>query len=121
MRVVLDQRVHQLQLGHGRQRDGGVARNLGAGDADLAVAHGCVHVAAAEQRTIDRTGKYSVAPGGDRRVVHVAALAARGAAVHRLALGSHADDADHGAQRDVQALIPSQRVAGSCSNAWPTR
>ena len=38
-------------------------------------------------------------------------MAARRAAVHRLALGSHADDADHGAQRDAQALIPGQRVA----------
>ena len=111
MRVVLDQRVHQLQLGHGRQRDGGVARNLGAGDADLAVAHGRVHVAAAEQRAIDRHGEVQRSAGGDSRVVHVAAMAARGAAVHRLALGSHADDADHGAQRDVQALIPSQRIA----------
>ena len=38
-------------------------------------------------------------------------MAARRAAIDRIALGSHADNADHRPQRNAQALVPNKLIA----------
>ena len=78
VRAVLDKRINQVQVGQRSERDRSVAGHLGARHANLAIAHRRVHVAVAAGRS----------------------------AVHRIARRSHADDADHGVERDGQLVVP---------------
>lgn len=107
VRLVLQNRVCDLELGQGGQRDGRVACGLSAGYADLAVAHHGVHVAAAKQRAVACDGEVERSAGGDGGVVHVAAVGAGSAAVDGLAGGGDADDADHRAQGQVELVHPA--------------
>src|ERR671930_439159 len=85
---------------HGR-----LARDLDAGEADLAVAHRRVHVADGEHPALLPHREVDARALAVQVVVEVAAVPPRKTVGERVAVGRHADDADHWLRRKADALV----------------
>ena len=90
-----------LQHIHAHHDGGG---NLDARTAQLAVAHGRVHVAHLQQRPGHAHGEVQAGALGDEVVVHVAAMGPHVAVDHIVAGRRRADHADHGVDGEAHAI-----------------
>ena len=87
------------------EADVDLARDLDAGEADLAVAHRRVHVAHGEHAAGLAHGEEDLRAFAVEMVVEIAAVPAGEPVRERLAVGRDADDADHRAGRKRDALV----------------